>query len=118
MLDANGNVKIRPTLQLESYPDIFAVGDIISFAEQKQLAKVPGHAGVAAANILALTSGKEPKKFYKGTFEAVLITNGRTHGNGYMALLWGLLVGDKVVSMLKSKDLFVSNTRKTYGIKA
>lgn len=77
ILDEFGRVRIQPTLQLEKYPDIFAGGDIIAFHEQKQLAKAPGHAAVIAANILSLINGKEPKKLYKGTFEGVLVTNGK-----------------------------------------
>lgn len=77
VLDERGYVTIKPTLQLSNYPDIFAAGDIIAFEEQKQMAKVGGHAAVLIANILSLIEGKEPKKNYTGTFEGIFITNGK-----------------------------------------
>ena len=70
-------VKILPTLQLPSNPDIFAAGDIIDFPEQKQATKVEGHAKVIVANILSLMSGAPATKEYKGMFEAIVITNGK-----------------------------------------
>ena len=70
-------IKVLPTLQLPQYPSIFALGDIISFNEQKSLAKVPAQASVVLSNVLSLISGKEPKSVYKGSVEGIFITNGK-----------------------------------------
>ena len=77
VLDERGCVKVRPTLQLVDHPDIFAAGDIIAVNEQKQLAKVTGHAGVIVANLLSIVGGKEPKTTYQTSFEAIVITDGK-----------------------------------------
>ena len=72
-----GFVRIQPTMQLVAYPNIFALGDVVDFPEQKQVAKYPGHASVVAPNVLSVLSGTEPKKVYKGGFEAIFITLGQ-----------------------------------------
>lgn len=87
VLDTQGYVKVSQTLQLTNYPDIFAAGDILAWKEQKALAKVPGHVAVIVANILSLAAGKEPKKYYQGTFEAIFITDGKV---GFLLTLYEL----------------------------
>jgi NADH dehydrogenase FAD-containing subunit len=77
VLDVSGYVKVTDSLQLVGHPDIFALGDIISYAEQKQVAKIPGHGAVVVANLLSLMANKPTKKKYGGTFEMIAITNGK-----------------------------------------
>ena len=45
--------------------------------EQKQAAKAPKHAQIAAANIIAQLNGGAPKKTYSGQPELIIVTNGK-----------------------------------------
>ncbi|KAL4267990.1 FAD/NAD(P)-binding domain-containing protein [Pleurotus pulmonarius] len=113
-LTDGGRVKVRPTLQLASFDDIFAGGDILDVEEEKQLAKAFSHVKILTANILASISNK-PLKAYKGSTEMILITNGKGGGIAYFGVLWGLVFGDWFARMLKSKDLMVPIARKAAG---
>ena len=75
-LNSRKYVRVRPTLQLQEYTDIFALGDIIDWKEQKQVAKAWGHAGIVSANVEAYLSGRKLKE-YKGSPEVIMITNGK-----------------------------------------
>jgi NADH dehydrogenase FAD-containing subunit len=59
-------------LQLKGHPNIFAGGDVIEWAEQKQKAE----AGIIEANVVAYLEGKSLRE-YKGSIEMISITNGR-----------------------------------------
>lgn len=132
-LNPRGQIKIENTFQLKSYPNIYAIGDVIDWTEQKQAAKAPKHAQIAAANILAQISGGEPKKTYAGQTELIIITNGKVrclshfylpsfshvfqkHGISYVGMLWGITLGNWFSSSMKGKELMVSMTRKAYGL--
>jgi len=77
VLTSSGYVKVLPTLQLAFHPRIFAAGDVIDWKEQKQSAKVAGHASVVANNVFVLLGQKKAMINYKGATEAILITNGK-----------------------------------------
>jgi apoptosis-inducing factor 2 len=77
VLNSRGQIKIKSTFQLESYSNIYAIGDVTNWTEQKQATKAPKHAQIAAANILTQLSGGVPKKTYSGQPELIIITNGK-----------------------------------------
>lgn len=64
-------------MQLRSHPDIYAAGDVIDWAEQKQAAKASSHAAVVVANILSAVAGQTPVTKYKSGVEMILVTNGK-----------------------------------------
>lgn len=114
VVNPRGYVKIRPTFQLLEHSDVFALGDIIDWPEQKQLAKTWGHAGIVAANVEACLSGR-PFKEYKGSSEMIAITVGKNAGVTYLGVLWGLILGDWVSRMVKSRSLLVDKIRASIG---
>jgi apoptosis-inducing factor 2 len=137
VLNSRGQIKIRTTFQLESYSNIYAIGDVTNLAEQKQATKAPKHAQIAAANILAQLRGSRPKKTYSGQPELIIITNGKVcrcsvrfrssslsnvpciwqkQGISFMGMLWGITLGNWFSSSMKGKELMVSMTRKSYGL--
>ncbi|RDB30663.1 Apoptosis-inducing factor B [Hypsizygus marmoreus] len=117
-LNASGFVKIAPTFQLKSHPRIFAAGDITDLKEQKQVGKYRWHAPVVAANVLSVLEGKTPSKFYKGSTEMIVITIGKNGGAAYFGFLWGLMFGDWISSLLKSKNLMIGIVRSALGLEA
>ena len=81
MLDESGFVKVKPTLELLDHPGIFALGDIISWKEQKQAGKILGQAPVVAANVVSFLSGTPQQKQYKGKAEMILIPIGKVRSS-------------------------------------
>lgn len=115
VLTEQGLINVQPTLQVAQFAEVFAVGDVIAWPEQKQAAKATGHNAVVIANIVALTAGKTPAAKYAGATEAIVVTIGPNGGTMYVDLLWGIILGDWVASMLKSKTLLVDRVRGLLG---
>ncbi|KAF8517270.1 FAD/NAD-binding domain-containing protein [Hysterangium stoloniferum] len=115
VLAKSGYVNVKPTLQVNGYNNIFALGDMIEWKEQKQIGKIAyGHLPIVVANVGDVANGATPKKVYKGSMEMIFISIGRG-GAGFVNALWGLMFGDWVVGSVKSKGLFVPATRKALG---
>lgn len=58
------------------YENIYAIGDIIDWDEQKQAAKAKVHGAVVAKNIVNYLAG-QPLTTYTGATEMISITNGK-----------------------------------------
>ncbi|KAJ3515585.1 hypothetical protein NLJ89_g1666 [Agrocybe chaxingu] len=115
-LNSTGFVKVRQTLQLANHPRIFAAGDVIDVAEEKQAAKTTAHAAVVVANVVSIIRGADDAKplvTYKGSKELILITNGKNGGAGYFDVLWGITVGDFLARATKSKGLMIDVMKKS-----
>jgi len=79
ILTPSGFIQVKPTLQIEGYPHIFAGGDAIQWNEQKSARKAFQHALTIFTNLQALL--KDPNtavlKEYKTPPEALMLTNGK-----------------------------------------
>ncbi|KAJ3841345.1 hypothetical protein EV361DRAFT_629736 [Lentinula raphanica] len=118
-LTANGTVKVLPTLQLPDHPNIFALGDMIEWDEQKTSAKAQmGHAPVVAKNVELYLKGADLSKegkMYKGSMEMIMVSNGRKTGMGWMSAMGGVVFGPFLTSHIKSKDLLIGMGRSASG---
>ncbi|KAH7886107.1 hypothetical protein F5I97DRAFT_1809211 [Phlebopus sp. FC_14] len=114
-LNGQGYVKVKPTLQLLNHPHIFAAGDIIEWAEQKQAAKTRGHAAVVVENVLSVLGDKSATKEYKGSPEIIIVTNGRDGGMAYIPFFGGFTLGDWFARLVKSRTLMISFFRSALG---
>ncbi|KAF9043095.1 FAD/NAD-P-binding domain-containing protein [Panaeolus papilionaceus] len=115
-LSETNHIRVSATLQVFSYPHLFAGGDAIEWDEQKQVSKYSSHANVIAHNVIQLLAKKQPSALYPGSFELISISNGRNGGSSYWSIFWGPTFGDFISATVKSKDLFLSYTRKSLGL--
>ncbi|PPR01332.1 hypothetical protein CVT24_006334 [Panaeolus cyanescens] len=115
VLTSRGHVRVDQHLQIDGMRGIFAAGDIIDWDEVKQAVKYTAHTTTIVTNIKRLVSNSAPTAVYKSPSEVILLTNGVNGGAAYLGLLWGIVFGDWFVKMAKSKDLFITMTRKTLG---
>jgi apoptosis-inducing factor 2 len=76
-LTPGGQVCVEETLQAKNHPNVFVVGDIIGWNEQKQSAKVEGHRDVVVANILSFIEGSTVTTQYVSPKEVIIVTNGK-----------------------------------------
>ncbi|KAJ7509427.1 hypothetical protein B0H11DRAFT_1249216 [Mycena galericulata] len=113
-LTSAGFVKVKPTLQLLNYPNIFAAGDIVDWKEQKQAIKSGAHAQLVVKNIASYIKGASLKN-YSTTFEAIVLTNGKRSGLTYLGFLWGIILGAWFTRWAKSRSLLVPMFRKESG---
>lgn len=81
-------MKIQPTLQLESHPSIWAVGDILDFPEGKRATKATGHFSVLIPNLLAFLQDKNAilTKKYTPSPENIVLTNGAVRLVSFLSL--------------------------------
>ncbi|KAF9567230.1 FAD/NAD(P)-binding domain-containing protein [Agrocybe pediades] len=115
-LSETNHVRVASTLQVMKYPRIFAGGDVIEWDEQKQVTKYDTHASIIAANVVSVLKKKQPGALYQGCFEMIAVSNGKQKGSSYWSVFWGPTFGDYISATMKSKDLFLTWTRKSLGL--
>lgn len=115
-----GCARVEPTLQVKltsGARNIYAVGDIVDWNEQKMVYKaMTAHAPLVAKNIVHQIKQKKSKPAtYTGTAEAIFVTFGSNSGRAYIPALWGVVAGSWMVTKAKGRDLFLTPTRKMLG---
>uniref|UniRef100_A0A8D2IXD0 Ferroptosis suppressor protein 1 n=1 Tax=Varanus komodoensis TaxID=61221 RepID=A0A8D2IXD0_VARKO len=105
-LASNGALKVNEHLQIEGYDNIYAIGDCADVKEPKMAYHAGLHADVAATNIVNSLTNK-PLKIYRPGSLTFLLSMGRNDGVGQIS---GYYVGHLLVTLVKSKDLFVSKS--------
>ncbi|KAG2193861.1 hypothetical protein INT47_010006 [Mucor saturninus] len=116
LLAENGYVKVKPTFQVDvkGRENIYVLGDAANFNETKMAYRVGGHVTILISNLFdVLVRKKEPTNVYKKAPDAMFITFGKDKGVGLLPILGGIVVGNWVVSKLKSTTLFTANSWRT-----
>lgn len=116
LLTERGYVKVHPTLELVGQSGIFAAGDIVEWpGETKHGSTVRGHGNTISSNIVSFLNGKPLTATYKGTIETIVVNLGKFRGGGYFDILWGVMIGDWLSSVMKGKKLMVERLRGMLG---
>ncbi|KAM6105703.1 LOW QUALITY PROTEIN: ferroptosis suppressor protein 1 [Pterocles gutturalis] len=107
---SNSALKVNKHLQLEGYEHIYAIGDCADLKEPK-MAYHAVHANIAVTNIINSLTHKPLKTYEPGSL-TFLLSMGRNDGVGQVN---GYYVGRLLVTIAKSRDLFVSKSWKMMG---
>ncbi|KAI0035045.1 FAD/NAD-P-binding domain-containing protein [Vararia minispora EC-137] len=116
ILSSTGHIRVKKTLQLVSHPNIFAAGDAIESSQSRQIFQATDHANIIAINVRDLLNGRTPAKEYGTSLNGMFVSNGRERGVGYVGMLWGLVLGNWMVSRVKGRDLLVGRGRAGLGM--
>lgn len=116
-LDNKGRIMVEKDLRVKGYNNIFAIGDITDIPEIKQGYLAQKHALLVAKNLKLLMKGPPASKLatYSTGYPLALVSLGRNEG---LAQLPFVTLTGCIPGMIKSRDLFVSKTRKQMGLNA
>ncbi|KAK4056996.1 hypothetical protein OIO90_001896 [Microbotryomycetes sp. JL221] len=111
----SGLIKCKPTLQLESHDNMFAIGDVTDTNETKLYYNSTFHVPIIVANVVSLAGDQTSLKTYQPRGHSVIVvTCGPSGGMSQLPVL-GLVVGSWVTALAKSKGLMVSKFRSAYN---
>ncbi|KAJ7415666.1 Apoptosis-inducing factor 2 [Willisornis vidua] len=108
---SNDALKVNKHLQVEGYENIYAIGDCADLKEPKMAYHAGLHADIVVTNIINSLTHKPLKTYEPGSL-TFLLSMGRNDGVGQVN---GYYVGRLLVTIAKSRDLFVSKSWKTMG---
>ncbi|KAL9235880.1 hypothetical protein vseg_010612 [Gypsophila vaccaria] len=116
-LDGKGTLEVDKYLRVVGRKNVFAIGDITNVPELKQGFLAMKHAELTAKNLkLLLREGNEEKlEAYKPSQPLAFVSLGKKEG---VAQINKFTIGGCLPGYIKSKDLFVGKTRKTFGLHA
>ncbi len=105
-LDDRGFIRIKDTFQLESNPNVFALGDCCNLNESKLAYITEGHASIVAINIKKLIKDNQNLKKYEISNNTMMILSiGRNQG---IFERGSINFKGFLPAMIKSKNLFIS----------
>ncbi len=118
LLTQDGTIRVQPTLQLEGYTIIYAVGDITDIDESKRADVARQQARVAIANIANQIDGGTPDVVYESTKEWVVVPLGPNGGASQLLDNYGntRVVGAEQTAEIKGADLMVSVIRSQLNL--
>lgn len=116
-LNAEGEIKVAPTLLVDGTSNIFALGDVTDLKEKGGL-WVQFQVPIVLGNIRKILSGESTSNFlsYKRKMSptTTILTLGRK--NGAIDLPFGKMRWGWLVRTLKAKDMLVTRYRKGVGL--
>jgi len=113
----DGGLAVTPTLTVEGFGTVFAVGDITTIRESKRASAALAHADVVAANIRALIEGREPARTYAAAAEFIVLALGPDGGASQLARPDGTrrILGPEQTSALKGVDLHSADVASLFA---
>ncbi|NXR38304.1 AIFM2 factor, partial [Zosterops hypoxanthus] len=108
---SNGALKVNEHLQLEGYENIYVIGDCADLKGPKMAYHAGLHADIVVTNIINSLTQKPLKTYNPGSL-TFLLSMGRNDGVGQVN---GYYVGRLLVTIAKSRDLFISKSWKLMG---
>ncbi|KAH9611423.1 hypothetical protein KSS87_009822 [Heliosperma pusillum] len=116
-LNTDETLAVDTCLRVVGYKNVFAIGDITNVPELKQGYLAMEHATLTAKNIKLLFRGEDEEKLgaYKASKPLAFVSLGKKDG---VAQINGFTIHGCLVGVIKSKDLFVGKTRKSFGLQS
>jgi NADH dehydrogenase FAD-containing subunit len=123
ILDTKRFIKVRKTFQVEGYDHIFAIGDVAASGNSinylgaaKMTFLLDGQVSIVAKNINASLSKKALCNYKIPPYNTAIISVGQKDAWAAFGS-FSNSISDFLGHKLKSKDLFLSMAKKTYGAK-
>ena len=110
-----GYIRVEKSLQVVGKPNVYACGDAAETGHRKQGYLAREQAALVCANILA-SKDKRALKQLKPAPLLMFVSVGRKAGVGLLPLCGGCVVGSGMVAGIKSKGLFIDDSRKAHGV--
>lgn len=113
----DGTMAVTPTLQVEGFDNVFAVGDLTDIPESKRASAAIDHAKVAAANLTDLIAGRAPSATYSPAPELVVLPLGPDGGaSQLMENEQRTVLGAQETIRFKGLDLMTEPIREMLGL--
>ena len=114
----DGRLAVQPTMQVEGFETVFAVGDVTDVPESKRAQAAIAHARVAAANIRSLIAGENPTATYTAAREQIVVPLGPTGGASQLQQPDGkrVVLGSEDTARIKGADLMTGPIEEILGL--